>query len=212
LIFWAFVNFLALQPLAHDSIQAAVDLDHCCLGGLWTASGYQREIDSPNSDLLALSLNSSALNSSKQEPPRLIGLACLWAILDEAHITLLAVDPAYRGQGLGQALLYALLVAAWRRNLEWATLEVRVSNQMAIQLYKKFGFEAVGQRRGYYQDKGEDALILWRKGIQQPMFQTFLKQWQQELGERLQQNHWNFSNFLDIHAEIDWNPSTIIRC
>lgn len=205
------MNFLALQPLAHDDIQAAVNLDQRCLGGLWTASGYQREIDSPNSDLLGLFLNSFE-QEQEQHQSKLIGLACLWAILDEAHITLLAVDPAYRGQGLGKTLLYALLVAAWQRNMEWATLEVRVSNQMAIRLYEKFGFESVGQRRGYYQDTGEDALILWHKGIRRSEFQTFLKQWQQELGERLQQNHWNFSNFLDIHAEIDWNPSTIIRC
>ena len=93
----------------------------------------------------------------------------------------------YRGQGLGQALLYALLLLAQRRGLEWATLEVRASNQTAIALYQKFGFEQVGERRGYYPDTGEAALILWRKGLQRPEFQDCLEQWRLQIEQRLAQ-------------------------
>lgn len=192
------MNFLSLQPLTSDDLQAAVELDHRCLGGLWTQNGYQREIESSHSDLLMLRVQQSA---------PLIGLACTWAILDEAHITLLAVDPAYRQQGLGQLLLYALLVLARQRGLEWATLEVRVSNETAISLYKKLGFEAVGQRRAYYPDNGEDALILWRKGLQHPEFENCLRQWQQEVGERLARSGWHLSTFPDMA----WNPANLIK-
>jgi [ribosomal protein S18]-alanine N-acetyltransferase len=187
------VNFLVLQPLTSEQVAAAVALDQRCLGGLWSANGYQREIDSPNSDLLGL----VALETTQ---PQMIGLACLWAILDEAHITLLAVDLPYRNQGLGQALLYALLRAAARRGLEWATLEVRLSNQTAIALYQKFGFERVGQRRGYYQDTGEDALILWRKGLQRPEFQDCLDQWQQQVNQRLAEAGWQIAELADLDA------------
>ncbi|MFM7425234.1 MAG: ribosomal protein S18-alanine N-acetyltransferase [Elainella sp.] len=209
------MNFLLLQPLPHSDLAAAVDLDCRCLGGLWTENGYQREIDSPNSDLFGLYLQSHqflqshqslqsqpaleqpnqqlALTRPGQESSILIGLACVWAILNEAHITLLAVDGHYRGQGLGQTLLYALLASAQQRQMEWATLEVRVSNQPAILLYQKFGFEQVGQRPGYYQDTGEAALILWRKGLQKPSFQTCLQQWRSEIELRLHRAHYQLS-------------------
>ena len=164
---------LTLQPLTLDQVEASVALDQRCLGGLWTASELS-----------------------------IVGLACLWAILEEAHITLLLVDLPYRGQGFGQMLLYALLRLARQRGLEWATLEVRLSNQTAIALYQKFGFERVGQRRGYYQDNGEDALILWRKGLQRPEFQACLNQWSLEIEQRLAQSGWQIAEFPE-YAPLD---------
>ncbi|HLO50142.1 MAG TPA: ribosomal protein S18-alanine N-acetyltransferase [Kamptonema sp.] len=106
--------------------------------------------------------------------PSLIGLACLWAILGEGHITMLGIHPDYQGQGFGKTLLCALLKLAYQRQLEWATLEVRASNFVAISLYQKFGFKEAGRRRGYYQEPEEDALILWRSGLQKPEFEQDL--------------------------------------
>lgn len=198
------MNFLALQPLTPEYLAEAVALDQRCLGGLWTESGYQREIESPNSDLLILQSTSVQLEPSagNRDPSTFIGLACAWSILDEAHITLLAVDPRYRHQGFGQLLLYTLLVLAYQRGLEWATLEVRASNQAAIGLYQKYGFESVGNRPKYYPD-GEDALILWRSGLQRAEFPAVLRQWQQELGDRLRTSNWSFSHF----PTRDWQPT-----
>jgi ribosomal-protein-alanine N-acetyltransferase len=179
------VKFLELKPLTAALLPEVVALDQRCLGGLWTLEGYQRELDSPNSELLLLQL--------PQPSPALVGLGCLWAILNEAHITILAIDSAYQRQGLGQALLFALLVAAWKRRLEWATLEVKVSNQAAIALYQKFGFQEAGRRRNYYQDTGEDALILWRSGLQHPEFAQALQTWQLQMSDRLNQSGWHLS-------------------
>jgi len=105
---------------------------------------------------------------------KLIGLACLWAILGEGHITMLGIHPEYQGQSLGKTLLYGLLKLAHQRQLEWATLEVRASNLVAISLYQKFGFKEAGRRPGYYQEPEEDALILWRSGLQRPEFEEDL--------------------------------------
>jgi ribosomal-protein-alanine N-acetyltransferase len=193
LIFWAFVNFLALQPLTSEYLQDAVALDQRCLGGLWTESGYQREIDSLNSDLLMLSVEPAST---------LIGLACAWAILDEAHITLLAVDPDYQRQGLGQLMLWALLRLAQQRQMQWATLEVRASNQAAISLYQKFGFESVGRRPRYYPDNNEDALILWCKGLQRPEFTETLARWRQNLEQRLTAAAWQIASLPEA-PQID---------
>ncbi|MCU0569512.1 MAG: ribosomal protein S18-alanine N-acetyltransferase [Oculatellaceae cyanobacterium Prado106] len=185
---------LQLQPLNSDLLPAAVELDRRALGGMWTLDGYQRELDSPNSDLLVLFSDPTTdpvANLAPDAPPsKILGLACLWAILEEAHITTLAIDPAYSRQGLGQALLYALLAAAHHRGLEWATLEVRVSNEAAIALYQKFGFESVGERKAYYPNN-ENALILWRKGLQKPEFQRTLQDWWTEVGDRLGRSGWH---------------------
>lgn len=181
------MKFIEIAPLTADQLDAAVHLDQLALGGLWTIDGYRRELDSPQSDLLVLIQRSPPMTNS---PDQLLGIGCLWAILEEAHITTLAVHPHYQRQGLGQALLVALFTAAWQRNLEWLTLEVRVSNQVAIALYEKFGFEQIGRRRNYYPNDGEDALILWRKGLQKPEFSIALQSWQQKTQNRLQESGW----------------------
>lgn len=189
------MTFLELKPLTAEQLNAAVELDQLCFGGLWTRSGYERELDSPSSQLLVLETRRASKDSGNpgqtsevltqssqwadfQAAPTtqnsLLGLGCFWAILEEAHITILAVHPDYQRQGLGQLLLYALLRDAKRRQLEWATLEVKPSNQAALSLYKKFGFTEAGRRRAYYKDTGEDALILWRGGLQAPEFEEAL--------------------------------------
>jgi [ribosomal protein S18]-alanine N-acetyltransferase len=168
---------LELKPLTSDDLNSVLEIDKACFGGLWTLCGYQREIDSPNSDLIGI--------FSTQTSAKLLGIGCSWSILEEAHITLVAVHPQYQRQGFGQVLIYSLLVSAMRRGLERATLEVRASNQTAISLYQKFGFKTAGLRRRYYQDNDEDALILWLSGLQSPNFQENLTNWQQIVTQRL---------------------------
>jgi ribosomal-protein-alanine N-acetyltransferase len=79
---------------------------------------------------------------------------------------------------------------ACKRKLERATLEVRVSNQIAIFLYKKFGFKVAGRRKNYYQKMGEDALILWRSDLHRPEFVQELEKWGKQVRDRLAQNCW----------------------
>ena len=128
-----------------------------------------------------------------QDSAAVLGLGCLWAILDEAHITIVAVHPHYQRLGFGQTLLIALLQFAHQRGLERATLEVRISNQSAINLYQKFDFREAGRRKRYYPDTGEDASILWRGGLQHPNFPTLLINWQTQICDRLHANHWTLT-------------------
>jgi ribosomal-protein-alanine N-acetyltransferase len=173
---------LKLKSLTSEDLSAILELDQACFGGLWTLEGYQRELDSPNSDLLGI----FAPHSSKT----LLGMGCFWSILEEAHITIVAVHPQYQRQGLGQALIYALLKTASDRNLERATLEVRASNEAAISLYQKFGFKTAGRRRRYYQDNGEDALILWLSDLQYPSFTEKLQHWHNMIEAQLEKSAW----------------------
>lgn len=107
-----------------------------------------------------------------------LGYGGFWMMVDEAHISTLAVRQDVRGRGMGELLLSALLEEARRLGATAATLEVRVSNIVAQSLYRKYGFEEVGRRKAYYQDNGEDALIMTT-----PQF-TSGAYWRQVTGHR----------------------------
>lgn len=89
------------------------------------------------------------------------GYAGMWVIMDEAHVTNIAVRSQYRGQKLGERLLRELQRTAVFLGSKRMTLEVRVSNYIAQGLYRKLGFKESGVRKGYYTDNNEDALIMW---------------------------------------------------
>ena len=91
---------------------------------------------------------------------KVIGYAGAWIILDESHITNIAVAEAWRGRGIGEALTRKLLWYLSNLGASYATLEVRVSNERAIALYTKLGFIRVGRRKKYYEDNDEDAFLM----------------------------------------------------
>lgn len=183
------MNLLSLCPLIPELIPAAVALDRQVLGGLWTANGYQREIDSPNGLILALVANQPP-TAAATAAATLIGMGCLWMILDEAHITILAIAPSHRRQGLGRMLLLALLANARTQGMARATLEVRATNETAIALYQSLGFQEAGRRKQYYQNPVEDARIFWCSGLQSPEFDGNLCRWKQKGRDRLHQQGW----------------------
>jgi [ribosomal protein S18]-alanine N-acetyltransferase len=171
---------LTLQPLPEILLPNAVALDQATLGGLWNAEGYQQELERSSSDLLGLW---QLPETNRHSQSLLWGMGCGWTILDETHLVLLAVHPDFRQQGLGCAILLGLLTYAINRGSNYATLEVRASNQAAIALYEKFGFQTAGRRPNYYRDASsngsEDALILWRSGLQTADFKAqVIEHWQ----------------------------------
>jgi ribosomal-protein-alanine N-acetyltransferase len=102
---------------------------------------------------------------------RIAGFCSFWLVLDEIHINNLAVRHEYQGQGLGPALLTHVLQAGASRGAERATLEVRPSNAPARRLYERLGFEVAATRPNYYVNPQEDALILWKGGLNCVTFQ-----------------------------------------
>jgi ribosomal-protein-alanine N-acetyltransferase len=106
-------------------------------------------------------------------------------IVDEAHISTLAVHPKWRGRGLGELLLVALMEAAMLRGAAVATLEVRVSNEVAQGLYRKHAFVQVGRRKGYYTDNREDALIMTTPRLDEARFTARYAARKERLRERL---------------------------
>jgi ribosomal-protein-alanine N-acetyltransferase len=96
------------------------------------------------------------------------GYCACWVVAGELHINNIAVGPAWRGRGLGSALLGAVLDRARGLGATRATLEVRSSNAVALALYRRFGFEVVSVRRGYYHNPDDDGLILWKRELEPP--------------------------------------------
>lgn len=94
-----------------------------------------------------------------------VGYGGMWLILDEGHITNIAVHPDYRGISIGNEIVTALINICIAENINALTLEVRKSNLVAINLYSKFGFAPEGIRKGYYADNHEDAIIMWKRNI-----------------------------------------------
>lgn len=104
-----------------------------------------------------------------------IGIAGFWVMVNEAHITTIAVRNAYRRQGVGERLLIAIIEMAIGLNADVVTLEVRASNKQAQALYHKYGFQRVGVRRAYYTDNGEDAILMSTDSLTSPFFKSLFQ-------------------------------------
>ena len=116
----------------------------------------------------------------------LAGYAGLWLMVDEAHITTIGVRPRFRGRGYGELLLVTLTEAALDINARWLTLEVRISNAAAQNLYRKYGFHDAGTRKRYYTDNNEDALIMWTDELHSHAYQERYQQLKERLMARLE--------------------------
>lgn len=91
-----------------------------------------------------------------------VGYAGLWAVLDEGHITNIAVGAKWRKRGIGELLVDHLIDESQKKGVDRWTLEVRRSNLPALLLYQKKGFKIMGERQNYYTDPKEDAIIMWK--------------------------------------------------
>jgi ribosomal-protein-alanine N-acetyltransferase len=154
-------NQVTIAPMRVEDIGRVLEIEQASFPTPWPRDAYTHEL---RENRLACYLVARVVR-------RIVGYTGMWVILDEAHVTTLAVDPEYRGQRIGERLLVALLEEAMRRGARWVTLEVRKSNAPAQALYHKYGFKEIGVRRGYYSDNHEDAIVMWTGNVYEPSFQ-----------------------------------------
>lgn len=121
----------------------------------------------------------------EEELRSIVGYAGIWVMTDEAHVTTIASHPSVRGKGVGEFLLVALIRRGMEVGARWMTLEVRASNSVAQNLYRKYTFKEMGVRRRYYSDNGEDALVMWTDALDSDTFQTVFAQHEGALADRL---------------------------
>ncbi len=190
-----------LDPMTVEDVATVSEIEKIVFTLPWSATAFTYEIRSnPSAEYLVLryapwvrgSWDSRVLPRpvrrllhSDRNDPSLLGYGGFWRVLDEAHICTLAVRPEWRGRGLGELLLASLIECAMGHHAEVVTLEARVSNTKAQNLYQKYGFTVVGRRKGYYSDNGEDALIMTTEKVTNPEYQARFQRLTAQLRERL---------------------------
>jgi ribosomal-protein-alanine N-acetyltransferase len=188
-----------IDPMTMSDVPRVIEIERLAYPSTWPPSAYRKELQDnrwahyivlrdkriaegratvPASEpekqrrIFPLSLLPSRSTTTMPLPDlaSIIGFAGLWLMVDEAHVTTIAMHPNYRRLGLGEFMLVNLIDIAYSINAKWVTLEVRVSNLPAQSLYRKYGFREAGLRHRYYSDNQEDALIMWTDEIHSPAY------------------------------------------
>jgi len=145
------VDSYVFRFMREEDIDQVIEVEHASFTTPWSREAFFNEIHN----------NKFAVYIVLEENDKIIGYCGTWIVIDEAHVTNIAILPEYRGKNLGEALLGNLISTAREMGARSMTLEVRVTNHVAQSLYRKFGFQNGGIRRNYYSDNQEDALIMW---------------------------------------------------
>ena len=168
--FWDASLPYSVRPMRSSDIDQIMQIERTAFPAPWPASAYRYELTENDLSLyfvleLARSTSEGQLRRvmrlwRQTRPSPILAYGGFWGILDEAHISTIAVHPDWRGRGLGEMVLVAMIDAAILREAAEITLEVRVSNTVAQNLYRKYAFNTVGRRKRYYHDNNEDAWIM----------------------------------------------------
>jgi ribosomal-protein-alanine N-acetyltransferase len=155
-----------IRPMRLQHLRAVLDIEPVAFGSHhWSHQSFVNELNNSMGYYFV---------ATPSDSEKLIGYTGFWLIGEEAHITTLAVHPESRRRHIGERLLIYIILQAQKVGANWVTLEVRLSNESAQQLYYKYGFKSLGVRRNYYQDNDEDALVLWTESIRTPEFKKLL--------------------------------------
>jgi ribosomal-protein-alanine N-acetyltransferase len=139
--------------MTEEDIDQILEVEHASFTTPWSREAFYNELHN----------NRFAVYIVLEENDKIIGYCGAWIVIDEAHVTNVAILPEYRGRKLGEALLQKMMSMAREMGAKSMTLEVRVTNHVAQSLYRKLGFQDGGIRKNYYSDNQEDGLVMWVK-------------------------------------------------
>ncbi len=162
-----------------DDFAAAEAIEHAAYTSGWSPTDFEREL---RTNAVARYVILERLEPDGSAGA--VGFAGLWLQFDEAHVVTVAVLPGEQRHGYGRLLVHALLVVAEAAGLADATLEVRVSNEAARALYRRYGFFEVGERKRYYEDNNEDAVIMTTLPFDTPEYGKRLAHLREQLRTR----------------------------
>ena len=201
--------YFFIEPMRESDVPRVQEIERQSFTTPWSATTYLRELRSPEHSRYIVARYSHTRppeQADEQEPRRswitnlllarfsasappspytVVGYGGIWLTVDEAHITTIASAHEFRGYGVVELVLNGLIDLGLELGARFMTLEVRVSNVVAQNLYLKYGFEARGTRKRYYTDNNEDALVMWTGDIHAPEYQQRLRQLRLLLAERL---------------------------
>lgn len=142
---------LKIENMSDKHIDRVYNIEHECFVIPWTKASIEKELENKLAVYIVATIDDNV-----------VGYAGMWHIVNEGHITNIAVSKDYRQRGIGDALVKGLVDIANQREMIGLTLEVRPSNEAAMKLYKNNGFKLEGIRKEYYEDNKEDAYIMWK--------------------------------------------------
>lgn len=203
--------YFFIEPMRESDVPRVQEIERQSFTTPWSAATYLRELRAPEHSRYVVARMSSTrpptrlpepeprrswittllplpLRFGSNAPPSqyaVVGYGGIWLTLEEAHITTIASATEVRGRGVGELLLNGLIDLGLELGVRTISLEVRMSNTIAQNLYLKYGFEARGTRRRYYTDNNEDALIMTTDEINTPAYQARLHHLRTLLAERL---------------------------
>jgi len=198
-----------VEPMKLEDIPELVEIEQQAFPNPWPARAYRYEVaqnrlahyfvarrqlpeelekEPPARDAHLLKRIQRWAQSSPQNNRPMVGYCGFWIAAQEAHISTIAVDPKHRERGIGQLLLITAVEKALELDATLVSLEVRVTNFVAQNLYRKYGFKVVGRRPRYYSDNREDALIMTVDRITSESYQRILQRRRKQLLRRLQRH------------------------
>lgn len=171
-----------VRRMVLTDLEAVAEIERAAFAAGWPATAFAHELE--NNGLARYLV---AERESADGVWRMVGFGGMWLMVDEAHVVTVAVAPEERGRGYGRLLVHALIQLAEESGMLQATLECRVSNTAARRLYRRYGFYEVGERKAYYRDNKEDAVIMTTEEFASDAFRRRFAQLRLELTELLPQ-------------------------
>ncbi|MFP5116167.1 ribosomal protein S18-alanine N-acetyltransferase [Bacillaceae bacterium C204] len=147
------VDSFVFRNMREEDIDQILEVEHASFTTPWSREAFYNELHN----------NRFAVYIVLEENNKILGYCGAWIVIDEAHVTNVAILPEFRGRKLGEAILRKMMSVAREMGAKSMTLEVRVSNHVAQSLYRKLGFQNGGIRKNYYSDNQEDGLVMWVK-------------------------------------------------
>ncbi len=181
-----------MRGMRREDIDQVAEIDREAFPGTWPVPNYRRELENRLAYYIVVCADGRTLPGTSSPPQGgasgfmaklldwfgfgrgkplassrdyILGFAGIWVLVDEAHLTSIAVRQSAREHGVGELLLISIIELSQKLKAAFVTLEVRMSNTTAQKLYAKYGFKEVGRRRHYYTDNREDALLMTTDGL-----------------------------------------------
>lgn len=156
---------LVIEPMSDGDIKDVLRIEQQSFSTTWPSNAFFQELHD----------NKLAHYYIGRVGKHIVAYGGIWVILEDSHVTTIAVSPAFRGRQYGEIMLLHLLDQAMSRGASWMTLEVRESNTVAQALYRKYGFTTVSTRKGYYSDNNENALVMWAGNLKSEIYKNRLQ-------------------------------------
>jgi len=199
-------TYYIIRFMEYEDIPQVAQIDREAFPGEWvfrSQSAYKQDLDNPSIRYVVACKEKHVPESEGQAMPKvpwfkrlfsygrrlntsedIVGFSGFWMLMREAHIIAIGVRNGYRRLGIGEGLLIATIELAQIVNANAVTLEVRASNEIAQELYRRYGFQVVGRRLKYYSSDGEDAIIMSTDSITSLPFQASFQQLKKDFAQR----------------------------